>query len=96
MPKRFDRERVDFVGPAEYRIIVDGELEAGMSDYLAGMELRLTRRRDGTVLTTLTGRLVDQAELNGVMNAIYEMHLPILVVEALESESEPFLSQQGK
>lgn len=95
MPKRFDRERVDFVGPANYRIIVDGELEAGVSDYLAGMEIRLTRRRDGTVLTTLTGRLVDQAELNGVMNAIYEMHLPILVVEAMESESELFLNQQG-
>ena len=81
MPKRFDRERVDFVGPAEYRIIVDGELEDSMSDYVAGLEIRPTLRGDGTVLTTLTGRLVDQAELNGVMNAIYEMHLPILAVE---------------
>jgi hypothetical protein len=35
-------------------------------------------------VTTLTGRLRDQAELSGVLNTLYELHLPILKVEMLE------------
>ena len=35
-------------------------------------------------LTTLSGSLVDQAALYGVLNALYDMHLPLLSVECVE------------
>jgi hypothetical protein len=39
-------------------------------------------------VTTLTGRLKDQAELSGVLNSLYELHLPILAVSIVESDDE--------
>jgi hypothetical protein len=37
-------------------------------------------------VTTLAGRLIDQAELSGVLNTLYELHLPILSVEYLKND----------
>lgn len=34
-------------------------------------------------MTTLVGRVRDQAALAGILNSLYEMHLPILSVENL-------------
>jgi hypothetical protein len=39
-------------------------------------------------VTTLVGRRKDQAQLSGILNALYEMHLAILTVQALESEED--------
>jgi hypothetical protein len=41
---------------------------------------------DGPI-TTLVGSLRDQAKLLGVLNNLYELHLPILSVEILKSTS---------
>jgi hypothetical protein len=38
-------------------------------------------------VTTLTGRLKDQAELSGVLNGLYELHLPILSVKILTEDN---------
>ena len=35
----------------------------------------------GPPVTTLLGELPDQAALAGVLNTLYEMHLPVLLVE---------------
>jgi hypothetical protein len=87
MVQRFKRIKVKYSGAARYRIIVEGYLEEDLSEFLAGMQIRSTHREDETSLTTLTGRISDQAELNGVVNSIFEMHLPILSVEALHDEA---------
>ena len=34
--------------------------------------------------TILVGRLADQAALAGVLNTLYEQHLPVLSVDCLE------------
>ena len=34
-------------------------------------------------MTVLQGRVRDQAELSGILNALYELHLPLLKVEYL-------------
>ena len=38
-------------------------------------------------MTTLTGRLRDQAELTGLLNSLYDLHLPILSVENLDADN---------
>ncbi len=50
--------------------------------------LRITARKraDQTTVTTLIGRLRDQAELSGVLNSLYDLHLSILKVEAVDGE----------
>jgi len=37
-------------------------------------------------MTTLVGRLRDQAELSGVLNSLYDLRLSILKVEVVEGE----------
>lgn len=88
MAKSSHTNHVKFEGPATYRIVVKGSLEAGLSDRLAGMRITSESRGDEKPLTSLVGRLLDQAQLSGVLNALYEMHLPILSVEVLDEEEK--------
>jgi hypothetical protein len=71
---------------ATYRIKVQGYLDKNRSDFLSGMTITTASQEDQGVVTTLVGRLRDQAELSGVLNTLYELHLPILSVECLRGE----------
>jgi hypothetical protein len=70
----FDRRAV-------YRIRVQGHIEASWSDRLAGMTITAETSDDGLTTTTLVGELRDQACLAGVINALYESHRPVILVE---------------
>jgi len=41
-------------------------------------------------MTILIGHLKDQGALSGVMNALYDIHLPVLSVEFLDEMSPGF------
>jgi hypothetical protein len=71
---------------ATYRIKVQGYLDESRSDFLSGMTITTASQGDQGVVTTLVGRLRDQAELSGVLNTLYELHLPILSVECLRDD----------
>ena len=79
--------------PAAYRIVVQGVLEKRFADRLGSMEITMGRESASTPVTTLVGRLRDQAQLIGVVNALYELRLPILVVERVESPEGPTSSE---
>lgn len=85
---RISFEDIDFGGPATYRIVVQGVLDVEWSDRLAGMAINTTLRARGTPHTTLIGRIRDQAQLNGVLETLYGLHLPILNVKKLEEKSK--------
>ena len=72
-------------GPAVYRIRVRGRLEPEWSDRLEGMEIHNLRRDDGEAETVLEGRLMDQSALAGVLSALYNLRLPVLSANWLES-----------
>ena len=75
-------------GPAIYRIHVRGRLDAGWSDRVGGMQITETRAAEGQTETILVGRLADQAALSGILNSLYELHLPVLSAECLDSEND--------
>lgn len=75
--------------PATYRIEVEGLLEESWSDRFAGMRIRSRKRADDSIVTSLTGRLMDQSELTGVLNGLAEFHLPILSVENIDEGISP-------
>jgi hypothetical protein len=79
---------IEFGGPAVYRIVVRGQLDGGWSDRLAGMEITTTSRWDKPSLTTLVGRIRDQAELSGVLDTLHGLHLPIVKIETIEEKGE--------
>ena len=72
--------------PATYCIKVQGWLDESKSEFLGGMTITTSSQGDEGVMTTLVGRLRDQAELSGVLNTLYELHLPILSVEFLKDD----------
>jgi hypothetical protein len=69
--------------PAIYRIRVRGRLNADGSDRLEGMHIESLARDDGKAESVLEGRLPDQAALAGVLNTLYELHLPVMAVDCL-------------
>jgi hypothetical protein len=66
--------------PAVYQIEVKGETHINWSDDLAGMNITCTND-GGMIITTLIGKLKDQAALAGLLQSLYEMKLPILSVQ---------------
>jgi len=70
--------------PATYRIRVQGHLDKTWSDRLGGMSITPGTTRDNQSVTILVGHLIDQAALSGVLNALYDMHFPLLSVENLD------------
>jgi hypothetical protein len=72
-----------FDTPANYRVRVLGLMDKRRSEVLCGMGISSTRRQGGSIVTTLTGELIDQAALMGVLNSLYDMGYPLLKVERL-------------
>ena len=87
MTDNFNKTRIKLWTPATYRIDVEGHLNESWSDCLAGMRITTRKRADQTTVTTLFGRLKDQAELSGVLNSLYDLyHLSILKVEVVNGD----------
>jgi hypothetical protein len=68
---------------ADHRIPVQGKLKSGWNDRLAGMEIQVEFDNSDGHITTQTGELRDQAELSGVLESLYSLHLPIIRVERI-------------
>jgi len=77
------RNTIPFDHPAIYLISVQGMIDPDWSDRLSGMTIGLVREEARPPVTTLKGELSDQAALAGVLNTLYELHLPILSVLCL-------------
>ena len=88
MSDKYEIKHLQPWAPATYQIKVEGALEESWSDQFGGMRIELLTRKDQSCVTTLTGRLVDQSELTGVLNGLAQMHLPILSVECVSIENE--------
>ena len=76
-------ENLNMKGAAYYRIRVRGELNENMSDRLEGMHIENSYRKDGRAETVLEGRLNDQSALSGVLNTLYDMHLPVVSADCI-------------
>jgi hypothetical protein len=74
------RNRLLFDHPAIYEIRVQGRIDPNWSDRLDGMAISLAISDANPPVTTLVGELNDQAALLGVLNSLYELHLPVLSV----------------
>ncbi len=69
--------------PGKYRIRVRGYLDPCWSDTFRGMAIHTRGAKGQDPTTTLTGELVDQPSLMGVLTALYEMGYTLLDVKRL-------------
>jgi hypothetical protein len=73
-----------FDKPATYEIRVKGYLEQKWSDWFEGLTI-VPQDNDETLLT---GRVVDQSALHGLLAKISNLGLPLLLVRRVEDASE--------
>ena len=70
--------------PATYQIEVQGYLEEHWSDWFDGMAIVAQVGAEGTHVSRLTGTVVDQAALQGMLRKLYDLGLPLLSVNCIE------------
>jgi hypothetical protein len=83
--KSLEDNKISVDNPAIYSIRVVGRLDQSWSNRLGGMTISVSSQEGQSAVSTLSGAMIDQAALFGVLKALYDMHLPLLSVECLES-----------
>lgn len=70
--------------PATYRIKVQGRLDEGWSTWFDNMAITVESGDDGATVTTLTGVVIDQPALHGLLTRVRDLGLLLLLVERVE------------
>lgn len=70
--------------PARYRVCIQGRLDNTWSDELGGMTFTNYLESGQPIVTILTGQLMNQADLVGILNHLYGLGFPLLSVECLK------------
>ncbi|CAB1085384.1 hypothetical protein D1AOALGA4SA_12872 [Olavius algarvensis Delta 1 endosymbiont] len=87
MPQSEPKKSISFDQPGSYRIRVQGLLDESWSDRLGGLRIKGSNLKDQeSTVTELVGKVRDQAELAGVLNTLYELHMTLLSAEALDED----------
>ncbi len=75
-------------GQANYKICMKGHLGERWSLAFEGLELKDDFSSDGSPISVLTGPIVDQSALYGLIARIRDLGLTLLLVKQLGSESD--------
>jgi hypothetical protein len=87
MSQREERKTYAFDKPGNYRIRVLGFLDESYSERLGGLRIMHSSLKDNVgPVTELVGQVRDQAELAGLLNSLYELHLTLRSVEYINGD----------
>ena len=67
--------------PAVYQIRITGQLDSQWTDWFEGLTITLDESGD----TLLTGPVVDQSALHGLLKKVRDLGMPLVSVSPLES-----------
>jgi hypothetical protein len=79
-------DRFYFHEPGNYRIRVFGFLGESLSQCLGYMRIVTEEDRDYGTITTIEGKLRDQAQLSGLLNLLYEHHFMLVSVQFMDQK----------
>ena len=68
--------------PARYRLRVQGHLGAQWTDWFGGLAITLEDNGD----TLLTGPVVDQAALHGLLRTVRDLGIPLVSVRSIQQD----------
>ena len=77
--------------PGRYEIRVQGCLNSAWSDRLGGLHIVTIHMESGEDITVLSGEVVDQAVLLGILNTLYDLRYPLISVRALRREKPVYV-----
>ncbi len=86
MPEPVSKSPYAFDRPGKYRIRVEGFLDKSWFERLDNVSISTAGQEDQRLVTVLTGLMRDQAELVGVVNTLYDLHLTLLSVEYIDEK----------
>lgn len=75
------RDRLTMAGPAEYRVRVQGVVERSWVDQSTRMKVSYRNVGRADAVTVLTGDVLDQAELIGLLNHLYSLGAPLVSIQ---------------
>ena len=73
-----------FTGPATYCIKVQGDIDEHYTGYFGDMVISNEKKAGDKIVGILTGKIKDQSELLGVLNALHNLHLPIVSIQTID------------
>lgn len=79
-----------------YRLRIAGVIPDGWEERLGCLRAVREEGPEPQTVTTLMGAVTDQSDLLGILNTLHELHLTLLLVEAMDMESVLFESERGK
>jgi hypothetical protein len=79
------------MAPRRYRIVVVGELSGRFAPAFDGMTVRCAGGQ-----TAITGMVVDQPQLHGLLDRVGELGLELVSVNAIGDEDPPAGVQPGR
>ena len=74
--------------PVTYQIQIEGRLGEKWSDWFSGMTIAFESGSDGSCVTTLTGAVVDQAALRGILEKIWDLNLTLISITRAQVNSQ--------
>jgi hypothetical protein len=73
--------------PVIYEITVQGYLDKSRADWFDGMVIEPQVGAEGVSVTQLTGEVVDQAALLGLLRKLYDLGLTLLLVKRIDMKN---------
>jgi hypothetical protein len=73
--------------PVTYQIQVQGELGPRWLHWFDDLAITFDANDDGATITTLTGSVLDQAGLRGILNKLWDLNLTLLSVTRTDPPS---------
>lgn len=78
--KQGTHDHLTFTSQGKYSIEIKGYIDPSWTDRLGGLTITSGFDPKGRPITSLNGIVTDQSELIGILNNLYNMHLPLLSV----------------
>ena len=92
----FSKTQCPFHSAAEYQIKVLGWLGQDWSEWFDGLTITNQAEVDSEPVTVLTGCVIDQAALHGILRKIANLGLPLLAVNRLHSKTTHATNENPK
>ena len=95
MPNSHGWNKLKLWSSATYSIEFNGEVSERFRDSFSWLRITTFQRKDQSTVTTLVGRMRDQAELTGLLSSLHDLHLPIISVQILSQGNDTNKTNQG-
>ena len=83
MSSQYNNLDINFTKATVYKIVVKGSIDEELSERLLGLQVNIEEKDGKKQITSLIGKIRDQAALSGILNTLWEMHIAVISANIL-------------